>query len=195
MSIPMSRRWRIISSIHSLSEVRYDPLCPSSPIRPAPPPTPTPLFLLWVGVLVLFSLIYICETYSACYPFQGALVYFIRRVLHDWTDEISVGILQNVVAAMTPESRVVINEFLVPEVAADAETCWVDLVMLTFAGTERTAPQFEAILDAAGLKLTEIYSSPKTHYVSCISRWTRPYSCTIVILILTSSFRWQLRHG
>lgn len=71
---------------------------------------------------------------------------------------------------MTRESRVVINEFLVPEVGADAEACWVDLVMLTFAGTERTARQFEAILDAAGLKLTEIYSSPKTHYVSCISR-------------------------
>ncbi|KAK2601235.1 hypothetical protein N8I77_010699 [Diaporthe amygdali] len=102
-------------------------------------------------------------------PAKGALIYFMRRVLHDWPDEISVGILKNVAGAMTSESRVVINEFLVPEVGADAEACWVDLVMLTFAGTERTAPQFKAILDAAGLELTKIYSSPKTHYVSCIS--------------------------
>ncbi|KAG8163401.1 hypothetical protein KVR01_006698 [Diaporthe batatas] len=99
-------------------------------------------------------------------PVKGALVYFIRRVLHDWPDEVCVGILKNVALAMTPESRIVINEFLVPEVGADAETCWVDLVMLTFAGMERTAAQFEAILNAAGLKLTKIHSSPKTHYVA-----------------------------
>lgn len=67
---------------------------------------------------------------------------------------------------MTPDSRVVINEFLMPEVNADPEACWVDLVMMSFAGTERTATQFEGLLDAAGLKLIKIHGSNKTHYVS-----------------------------
>lgn len=97
---------------------------------------------------------------------SGALVYFVRRVLHDWSDEVSIRILKNIANAMSSESRVVINEFLIPEIGTDPEACWVDLIMMTFGGTERTVPQFESILDGAGLKLTKIYSSNKTHYVS-----------------------------
>lgn len=97
----------------------------------------------------------------------GALVYFLRRVLHDWSDEASVAILRNVAAAMGPASRVVINEFLIPETGTDPEASWVDLIMMTCnGGMERTAAQFERILDAAGLRLTNIYKSKKTHYVS-----------------------------
>lgn len=101
------------------------------------------------------------------YKSSGALVYFVRRVLHDWSDEASIRILKNIAKAMNANSRVVINEFLIPEAGTDPEACWVDLVMMTFGGMERTAAQFENILDAAGLKLTKIYSNKKTHYVSC----------------------------
>lgn len=103
---------------------------------------------------------------SASHSQPGALVYFIRRVLHDWSDDESIVILKQIAKAMAPNSRVVINEFLIPEVGADPEACWVDLVMMSFAGTERTTSQWKSILDAAGLQLTNIYDSKKTHYVS-----------------------------
>lgn len=95
----------------------------------------------------------------------GALVYFLRRVLHDWSDEASICILKNIAKAMNSDSRVVINEFLISETGSDPEMVGVDLAMMTFGGTERTAAQFEELFNAAGLKLTKIYSSKKTHYV------------------------------
>lgn len=107
-------------------------------------------------------------------------MYFLRRVLHDWSDEVCIGILEKIAKAMTPDSRVVVNEFLVPEIGADPEACWVDLVMMSFAGTERTTSQFESILDAAGLKLTNIYSSKKTHYVSSSSSAAYAFSLHFV---------------
>lgn len=93
-------------------------------------------------------------------------MYFIRRVLHDWPDDIVVDILRNLAVSMSPRSRVVINEILMPEVGAGAEACAVDMAMLTLAGTERTAVQWESLLERAELRLEKIYSSPKTHFVS-----------------------------
>lgn len=97
---------------------------------------------------------------------RGAKIYFLRRILHDWGDEACVKILRQLADVMTPESRVVINEFLMPDAGAGPEACWADFVMLTFGGTERTAGQFEELFHAAGMELVKIHASKTTDYVS-----------------------------
>ncbi|KAF4310395.1 O-methyltransferase family 2 [Botryosphaeria dothidea] len=98
-------------------------------------------------------------------PIKGALVYYLRRVLHDWPDEDCVNILKNVAAGMDPgKSRLVICELVVPPVGASAEACWTDITMMTFSGTERTASQYDKLLAAAGLKPVKVHTAHGTNY-------------------------------
>lgn len=61
----------------------------------------------------------------------GALVYYLRRVLHDWDDADCVRILQNVAKSMSPEkSRILISEQLISETNADVQATWYDMVSL-----------------------------------------------------------------
>lgn len=45
---------------------------------------------------------------------KGAEVYVLRKVLHDWPDELAIGILQQLVPALKPGARVLINDHCVP---------------------------------------------------------------------------------
>ncbi|OKL62580.1 hypothetical protein UA08_02970 [Talaromyces atroroseus] len=94
-----------------------------------------------------------------------AHIYYIRRVLHDWPDHLCVGILKNIANAMEPgKSRLVIAEIVVPPTGGDSETGWMDLVLMTVTGVERSAKDWEELLNAAGLKLEKIYTSPGTNH-------------------------------
>ena len=42
-------------------------------------------------------------------------IYFFRWIFHDWSDKYCLQILQSLVPAMRPGSRVLINEFCIPE--------------------------------------------------------------------------------
>jgi hypothetical protein len=48
-------------------------------------------------------------------PVRGADVYFLRAVLHNWSDKYAVKILQSLVPALKPGARIVLNETVVPE--------------------------------------------------------------------------------
>lgn len=54
-------------------------------------------------------------------PVRGADVYFFRFILHNWSDGYCVQILKNLLPAMKDGSRIVIYEFLIPEMA---NTSW-----------------------------------------------------------------------
>lgn len=43
-------------------------------------------------------------------PVQGADAYFLRMVLHDWPDEFCLKIIRNIVPALKPGARVIIND-------------------------------------------------------------------------------------
>ena len=45
----------------------------------------------------------------------GADIYFLRSVLHNWSDEKAIQILRNQVPAMKAESRIILNEICLPE--------------------------------------------------------------------------------
>src|SRR6266516_2060982 len=94
---------------------------------------------------------------------QGADAYILQRILHGFDDESSVRILHNCCRAMTPSSRVLIIQQVMPPPGAEvaSETLFhgvmSELNMLAVGGgRERTAAEYSALLEAAGLKLTRV---------------------------------------
>ena len=57
-------------------------------------------------------------------------------------------------------SRLVIQEIIVPELGADVEASWMDLTMMSIAGTQRTEKHWSRLLDAAGLRLSRTFTVP-----------------------------------
>ncbi|KAL4997486.1 S-adenosyl-L-methionine-dependent methyltransferase [Aspergillus recurvatus] len=92
-------------------------------------------------------------------PVKGARVYFLHHILHDWSDEYCLKILQNVVSAMTPRySKLLIHEMIVLEQGAPQFQAQLDMAMMAFSGgMERTRRQWRALLEKAGLEIVEFW--------------------------------------
>jgi hypothetical protein len=83
--------------------------------------------------------------------------YIMKHIIHDWDDERALTILKNINAAMEPGGRVLIVEAVVPEGNAPHYSKLLDLEMLASpGGIERTAQEYAALLDAAGLRLERV---------------------------------------
>ncbi|KAI0546328.1 sterigmatocystin 8-O-methyltransferase [Xylaria curta] len=96
-------------------------------------------------------------------PVKGARAYFYHHILHDWSDYKCEEILSKVRDAMKPGySKLYIHEMIVPETQASAYVAMLDLTMMCFnAGMERTARQWEALLDRVGLKVIKVWTPPE----------------------------------
>lgn len=87
----------------------------------------------------------------------GADLYLLKHILHDWTDEQCATILKQVAAAMKPGSTLLIAEMLLAEPPALSPSAMMDLNMMVMTGgRERTASQYEKLLNGAGLKLNRV---------------------------------------
>jgi hypothetical protein len=97
-------------------------------------------------------------------PIKGADVYFLKHVLHDWPDLVSVKILQNIVPAMTTfednkGSRLLIMDSVMPEMGEVPLTVMqlntsMDLqMMVALSAKERTKADWEALLRTADQRL------------------------------------------
>ncbi|MGK5114521.1 methyltransferase [Geodermatophilus sp. CPCC 205506] len=86
----------------------------------------------------------------------GADAYVLSRVLHDWDDDDARRVLRTCRAAMRPDSVLLVVEAVLPGRAVDDPAAVrMDLHMLVLLhGRERTAAEYAALLDAAGLRLT-----------------------------------------
>jgi demethylsterigmatocystin 6-O-methyltransferase len=92
-------------------------------------------------------------------PIKGAKFYYLRHILHDWTDEDSVRILKNLVPALTSESRIVIDEVVLPDTNVPWQCAFMDLSMsAALGGCERSRDEWQNLLDRAGLKTVEIHT-------------------------------------
>jgi SAM-dependent methyltransferase len=93
---------------------------------------------------------------------RGADVYVLKHVLHGYTDEDAVTILRNCRSVLPPDGRVLIVEFVVPEVIDHADPILEakllsDLNMLAVTqGKERSALEWRRLLDAAGLRFERV---------------------------------------
>jgi hypothetical protein len=48
-------------------------------------------------------------------PVHGADVYFFRWILHNWSDKYVIAILRNLIPALKPGARIVVNDDVLPE--------------------------------------------------------------------------------
>ncbi|KAI1424214.1 S-adenosyl-L-methionine-dependent methyltransferase [Xylaria sp. FL1777] len=91
-------------------------------------------------------------------PLQGARAYYLRNVLHDWPDEKCVEILQNIKPAMSSESRILIDEMILPEKDAPWRATQQDFIMgACVAAQERSHGEWLALFDRAGLKIENLW--------------------------------------
>jgi hypothetical protein len=81
--------------------------------------------------------------------------------MHDWQDDKCISILQKIVTAMDLErSRILIDDFVVPDKKVDWLTACLDMCMwLFFSGIERTMPQWQKLFDAGGLEVVRVHST------------------------------------
>lgn len=91
---------------------------------------------------------------------EGADVYLMKSILHDWTDEQAVTILSHCRRTLPPTGRVLIVEPVLPDVVdpeTDGLTYLTDLNMLVnVGGRERTQADFEDVCRRAGLSLVSV---------------------------------------
>lgn len=86
----------------------------------------------------------------------GADLYLMRHVLHDWRDEDAAKILRNCRAAMRPGGKIVVVEIVVPAGNDPSFAKWMDLMMITYGGKERSEKQYRQLFSDAGYQLTRV---------------------------------------
>ena len=97
----------------------------------------------------------------------GGDAYILSHIIHDWSEEQCLTILGNCRKAMTPEGKLLIVEFVLPEGNTPHFGKLADMVMLACpGGEERTAAEYDVLLDAAGLRMTRVV--PTTSDVSIV---------------------------
>ena len=88
------------------------------------------------------------------YVNQGARVYHLRAILHDWPTSICRTILSHIADAMTPNySILIIRDFILPDMSVPLYTACTDIrMMLLHAGSERSESQWKELLSEVGLE-------------------------------------------
>ena len=100
---------------------------------------------------------------------RGADAYVLSRILHDWDDADAERILTTCREAMPPTSRLLIVEAILPERARDAPAAIrMDLhMMLLFGAAERTAAEFETLLERTGFHVERTGADAITRRARC----------------------------
>lgn len=89
---------------------------------------------------------------------KGAKFYYLRHILHDWQNDDCVRILKAMVPAMGPESRIIIDEVVLPDMNVPWQAAYMDITMMaSLGGMERSKSEWEKLIDEAGFKILEIH--------------------------------------
>ncbi len=88
----------------------------------------------------------------------GADAYLLKHIIHDWDDKSAIQILHNCHQAMGATGKVLIAEQVIPPGNEPSMGKLMDVNMLVMCpgGKERTAAEFETLLDQAGFRLSQI---------------------------------------
>ncbi|KAG8631938.1 hypothetical protein KVT40_001078 [Elsinoe batatas] len=96
-------------------------------------------------------------------PIKGARAYYLKTILHDWSDQHATEILRNLKPGLKAGfSRVLINDVVIPTREPDWKATGEDLAVMCIVGSvERTADQWVKVVEDAGLRLVKIWTAPK----------------------------------
>lgn len=88
---------------------------------------------------------------------EGADLYVLKSIIHNWSDAAAVAILGICRAAMPSHGRLLLAERVVPTGNEPAEAKLFDINMLvTAGGQERTEAEYATLFQAAGLEMTRV---------------------------------------
>ena len=89
---------------------------------------------------------------------SGARAYFFKAVCHDFDDADCQRLLGNTVAAMGPQSSLLIDEWVLPDVGAPLAGASEDMfMMMLLSGMERSESQWRKLLESAGLEIKKVW--------------------------------------
>ncbi|KAJ5735535.1 O-methyltransferase B [Penicillium malachiteum] len=92
-------------------------------------------------------------------PIKGAKSYYLRNILHDWPDHKCREILKNIIDAMAPDSYILIDDMVLPNVGVHWQQAQLDmLMMVALAARERTQEQWDQLVESAGLKVNKVHT-------------------------------------
>ena len=87
----------------------------------------------------------------------GAKAYYLRNIMHDYSDDKCALILRQITKAMNQDSVILIDDMILPNQGANWHATQLDLTMMASLGAmERTEKQWYALMDSAGLKIKSI---------------------------------------
>jgi O-methyltransferase domain/Dimerisation domain len=87
----------------------------------------------------------------------GGDAYLFSHIIHDWKDAECLTILGNCRRVMKADSRLLIVEMVLPTGDAPDPGKILDINMLTITGgLERTEPEYQALLEKAGFRITRV---------------------------------------
>jgi predicted transcriptional regulator len=141
-----------------LAEVLKAHVGPRGVLFDQPQVVDTPEYLQRAGVLDR------CEVVGGSFfesvPVGGDL-YVLKRVMHDWPDDVCAGILRACRNAVAKDGRVVVIDAVIPPGNTPDLNKTVDLLMMVLLdGRERSADEFSALFASADLKLTRVVPTP-----------------------------------
>ncbi|PTL82827.1 methyltransferase [Vitiosangium sp. GDMCC 1.1324] len=92
---------------------------------------------------------------------SGADAYVLKRILHDWSDEVCVRILRHCREAMAEHGRVLVVDTVIPPGNAPHGGKVLDVMMMaSLPGRERTEAEFGKLFAEAGLRLSRVIHTP-----------------------------------
>jgi len=88
----------------------------------------------------------------------GADAYFLRHIIHDWPDDASVRIFQNIRRAIPSTGRLLIVEMVVPEGNDPSHAKDFDILMMLLPpkGLERTENEYRDLLRNGGFEIARV---------------------------------------
>lgn len=99
----------------------------------------------------------------------GGDLYILKRVIHDWPDDVCVGILRRCRDSVAKDGRIVVIDAVVQPGNTPDPNKTVDLLMLALGGgIERSLDEFPELLSRAGLKLTRVVPTSTPTQVSVV---------------------------
>lgn len=91
----------------------------------------------------------------------GGDAYVLKRILHDWSDDVCVTILRNCREAMAPGGRVLVVDTVIPRGNEPHGGKILDVMMMaSLPGRERTEEDFRELFTQAGLRLSRVIHTP-----------------------------------
>ena len=96
--------------------------------------------------------------------------------MHDWQDKDASRIMKAIIPAMAKDSRILISDMAIPEPVTprDAGAIWLDLMMMTIGGKERTGRDWNHLAELSGLKLVHVWQEPDRFGPLCVVEYMLP---------------------